>query len=81
MPINLRKYTVVLSCLIFSGSALGQVSTATFYGIFGANFLFLPIAGKLAAYSEEELFLKEVMIEGVISIQRFLDPFIRYEPY
>ena len=43
--------------------------TATFYGIFGANFLFLPIAGKLQAYSEQELFLKEVMIEGVLSIQ------------
>jgi chemotaxis protein MotA len=44
--------------------------TATFYGIFGANFLFLPVAGKLHAYSEQELFLKEVMIEGILSIQR-----------
>ena len=44
--------------------------TATFYGIFGANFLFLPIAGKLQAYSEQELFMKEVMIEGILSIQR-----------
>jgi len=52
------------------GIHMAVAMTATFYGIFGANFLFMPIAGKLQAYSEEELFLKEVMIEGVISIQR-----------
>jgi chemotaxis protein MotA len=52
------------------GSHMAVAMTATFYGIFGANFLFLPIAGKLHAYSEQELFLKEVMIEGILSIQR-----------
>jgi len=52
------------------GTHMAVAMTATFYGIFGANFLFLPIAGKLQAYSEQELFLKEVMIEGVLSIQR-----------
>jgi chemotaxis protein MotA len=51
------------------GAHMAVAMTATFYGIFGANFLFLPIAGKLQAYSEQELFLKEVMIEGVLSIQ------------
>jgi chemotaxis protein MotA len=52
------------------GMHMAIAMTATFYGIFGANFLFLPIAGKLQSYSEQELFLKEVMIEGVLSIQR-----------
>jgi len=52
------------------GMHMALAMTATFYGIFGANFLFLPIAGKLHAYSEQELFLKEVMIEGILSIQR-----------
>lgn len=52
------------------GMHMAVAMTATFYGIFGANFLFLPIAGKLQSYSEEELFLKEVMIEGILSIQR-----------
>ncbi|MBV9079629.1 MAG: MotA/TolQ/ExbB proton channel family protein, partial [Elusimicrobia bacterium] len=52
------------------GMHMAVAMTATFYGIFGANFLFLPVAGKLQAYSEEELFLKEVMIEGILSIQR-----------
>jgi len=52
------------------GMHMAVAMTATFYGIFGANFLFLPIAGKLQAYSQQELFLKEVMIEGILSIQR-----------
>lgn len=52
------------------GIHMAVAMTATFYGIFGANFLFLPIAGKLQSYSEQEIFLKEVMIEGVLSIQR-----------
>jgi chemotaxis protein MotA len=51
------------------GMHMAVAITATFYGIFGANFLFLPIAGKLQSYSEQELFLKEVMIEGILSIQ------------
>jgi chemotaxis protein MotA len=51
------------------GAHMAVAMTATFYGIFGANFMFLPIAGKLQSYSEEELFLKEVMIEGILSIQ------------
>ena len=58
------------------GVHMAVAMTATFYGIFGANFLFLPIAGKLNAYSEQEVFLKEVMIEGVLSIQRHEAPSI-----
>lgn len=52
------------------GASMAVAMTATFYGIFGANFLFLPIAGKLNVYSQEEVFLKELMIEGVICIQQ-----------
>jgi chemotaxis protein MotA len=51
------------------GVSMSIAITTTFYGIFGANFLFLPIAGKLSTHSEEELLIKEVMIEGIISIQ------------
>lgn len=52
------------------GSSMAVAMTATFYGIFGANFLFLPIAGKLNVYAQEEVFLKELMIEGILSIQQ-----------
>ena len=44
--------------------------TATFYGIFAANFIFLPIASKLNVYSQEEIFLEELIIEGVQCIQQ-----------
>ena len=52
------------------GSSMAVAMTATFYGIFGANFLFLPIAGKLNIYAQEEVFLEELMIEGILSIQQ-----------
>jgi len=58
------------------GASMAIAVTTTFYGIFGTNFLFLPIAGKLNAHSEEELLLKEVMIEGILSIQKGEIPLI-----
>ena len=41
---------------------------ATFYGISTANLIWLPIAGKLKVRSEEEVLMRQVMIEGVLSI-------------
>jgi len=52
------------------GESMAIAVTTTFYGIFGANFIFTPIAEKLESYSDEELLIKEVMIEGVLSIQQ-----------
>ncbi len=52
------------------GSSMAIAMTATFYGIFGANFLFLPVAGKLNVYAQEEVFVKELMIEGILAIQQ-----------
>jgi len=52
------------------GASMAIAITTTFYGIFGTNFIFLPIAGKLNAYSEAELLVKEIMIEGILSIQK-----------
>jgi len=51
------------------GRAMAVAVTATFYGIFGTNFIFLPIAGKLTAFSDNEMLVKEVIIEGVLAIQ------------
>ncbi len=52
------------------GTSMAIAMTATFYGIFGANFLFLPIAGKLTVYAQEEIFLEELIIEGLLAIQQ-----------
>ena len=51
------------------GTSMAIAVTGTFYGIASANFVFLPVANKLDAYTDEELLLKEVMIEGILSIQ------------
>ncbi len=50
------------------GASMAIAMTATFYGIFAANFLFLPVAGKLNVYAQEETFLQELMIEGILAI-------------
>jgi len=52
------------------GAAMAIAMTATFYGIFSANFMFLPIAAKLSVYSQEEIFLEELIIEGVQCLQQ-----------
>jgi chemotaxis protein MotA len=52
------------------GTAMAIAMTATFYGIFAANFMFLPVAGKLNVYAQDEVFLKELMIEGILAIQQ-----------
>lgn len=41
----------------------------TFYGALLSNLFFQPIAAKLAGKTEHELFVKEVIIEGVIGLQ------------
>ncbi|MFH1369659.1 MAG: MotA/TolQ/ExbB proton channel family protein [Elusimicrobiota bacterium] len=51
------------------GTSMAIAVTGTFYGIASANFIFLPISNKLDAHTDSELLLKEVMIEGILSIQ------------
>jgi len=51
------------------GPRMGVALITTFYGVILANFVFLPIAEKLDSRHREELLLKEIIIQGVISIQ------------
>jgi chemotaxis protein MotA len=48
--------------------AIAVAFIATFYGIAFANLIFLPISFKLKAKSAEEVLIREVMIEGILSI-------------
>lgn len=54
-------------------SAIGQgMATAlitTLYGSFGANMIAIPLVKKLTKKSELELAMKQIMIEGTLSIQ------------
>jgi chemotaxis protein MotA len=50
------------------GQGIALAFVATFYGVGLANMLFLPIAGKLKMRLREEIILKEMIIQGLISI-------------
>jgi len=58
--------------LIGPGMAVALVTT--FYGSLIANLFFIPMAGKLKVRSREEILVKEVMIEGMLSIQAGENP-------
>jgi chemotaxis protein MotA len=51
------------------GAGMAVALLTTFYGSIIANLVALPIAGKLKARSEEELHTREMIIEGIMSIQ------------
>lgn len=51
------------------GPGMAVALITTFYGALLAYLLFIPIAGKLKVRSSGEILIKEVMIEGILSIQ------------
>ena len=56
------------------GPAIAVAFMATFYGIASANLIWLPLAAKLKVRSEEETLVRELILEGIISIQRGDNP-------
>jgi chemotaxis protein MotA len=56
------------------GRGIAIAFVATIYGVGLANLVFLPGAGKLRIRQQEEHMLKEMMLEGVISIQEGMNP-------
>jgi len=50
------------------GPAMAIALITTFYGALMANMLFLPIAGKLKKRNVEEMLVKELIMEGILSI-------------
>lgn len=51
------------------GAGMAVALLTTFYGSVIANLVAIPIAGKLKARSEEEMHSREMIIEGIMSIQ------------
>ncbi|MGR3317819.1 MAG: motility protein A [Candidatus Anammoxibacter sp.] len=58
------------------GIGMATALITTFYGVLLANLLFLPLAGKLEGRSKEETTAKELMMEGVLSLQAGDSPYI-----
>ncbi|HOJ77417.1 MAG TPA: motility protein A [Bacillota bacterium] len=56
------------------GPSMAVALITTFYGALFANLICTPIAGKLAIRSSNEQFLKQLMIEGILSIQAGENP-------
>jgi chemotaxis protein MotA len=56
------------------GRGIATAFVATIYGVALANILCLPAAGKLKFRHREEQMIKEMMLEGVISILEGLNP-------
>ncbi|HHW14561.1 MAG TPA: motility protein A, partial [Firmicutes bacterium] len=56
------------------GPSMAVALVTTFYGSIAANWICNPMAQKLKARSSEEILLKEVMIEGILSIQAGENP-------
>ncbi len=56
------------------GSGMAVALITTFYGSMLSNLIFLPLATRLRSQSREEILLKEVMIEGILSVQAGENP-------
>lgn len=56
------------------GRGIAVAFVATIYGVAAANLIFLPMAGKLKIRVREEQRLKEMAIEGVVSILEGMNP-------
>lgn len=56
------------------GKGIAVAFVATIYGVGAANLLLLPVAGKLRLRLREEQALKEMTLEGVISILEGMNP-------
>jgi len=51
------------------GAPMAVALLTTFYGTLLANLVFIPVAGKLKTRSKQEILFKQMVLEGVISIQ------------
>jgi len=58
------------------GPSIALAFLATLYGVGSANVLWLPIAEKLKNLSKKEVMLRELMLEGIMSIQAGYNPIL-----
>jgi len=61
------------------GPNMAVALITTLYGTVLANLVFLPMASKLENKTEEEVFIKQIIIEGVIGVQSGQNPRILEE--
>lgn len=58
------------------GPAIALAFIATLYGVSSANIFWLPVAAKLQNLSKKELLLRNLMLEGIVSLQAGYNPIL-----
>src|SRR5699024_12264897 len=58
------------------GPNMAVALLTTLYGTILANLVFLPMASKLEIKTEEDIFMKQIIIEGIIGVQSGQSPHI-----
>jgi len=66
----------VLSGLL---QGMGLALVTTFYGVLFANFLFIPVAGKLKVLSDAEALKDEILMYGVLGLKKEQSPILLKE--
>ncbi len=61
------------------GPSMAVALVTTFYGALVANVVFIPISGKLKVRSKEEVFRKEMLIQGFLALLAGDDPHVMRE--
>ena len=56
------------------GPGMAVALLTTFYGVLLANLIFIPMAGKLSIYSDEEIRMKEIIVEALLALQSGINP-------
>ena len=56
------------------GTGMALALLTTLYGVFFANIIFSPIAGKLTVLNELEVMTRELTVEGIIAIREGASP-------
>ena len=56
------------------GPSMAVAFLTTLWGAFLANYIFAPVASKLRKMSNDELAQKELLLEGILSIQAGSNP-------
>ena len=72
--VGLVKMMTDLTDIVQIANNMQVALLTTFYGSLFANTFFLPIGGKLQIMSQNEVILKELMIEGILSIPKGENP-------
>jgi chemotaxis protein MotA len=56
------------------GEAIASAFLATLWGLISANLIYIPLANKLRAKSEEEIAYRKLLLEGILSLQAGENP-------